>query len=153
MIVSGLVLLLCQPWAANAARMRWAPTLVSYAYFEKDDIQRTNFDFFLTVGMGVGTWEVCPHYLRTDSYSLGAACWSRRMSLECQCCQPLRIDTYHQYISSAVHRLERAVTWHCSTTATATLPGSAPPAVHGGLSTALSATMLRRPCRHIGKSA
>lgn len=30
---------------------------VSYAYFEKDEIQQANFDFFITLGMGVGSQQ------------------------------------------------------------------------------------------------
>ncbi|KAK9842595.1 hypothetical protein WJX81_008112 [Elliptochloris bilobata] len=31
------------------------PVLVSYSYFEKDDIQRANLEFFLAVGMGISS--------------------------------------------------------------------------------------------------
>jgi hypothetical protein len=32
---------------------RAAPVLVSYSYFEKDEVQKANFEFFLAVGMGL----------------------------------------------------------------------------------------------------
>mmetsp|Transcript_9637 Transcript_9637/g.29023 ORF Transcript_9637/g.29023 Transcript_9637/m.29023 type:complete len:449 (-) Transcript_9637:755-2101(-) len=37
------------------------PVLVSYSYFEKDDIQRTNFEFFMAVGMGMDSSFTRPH--------------------------------------------------------------------------------------------
>ena len=40
-----------KPAAAPGAGAAHGPTLVSYSYFEKDDIQRANFEFFLAVGM------------------------------------------------------------------------------------------------------
>ena len=40
-----------KPAAAPGAGAAHGPTLVSYSYFEKDDIQRANFEFFLSVGM------------------------------------------------------------------------------------------------------
>ena len=40
-----------RPTAAPGMGTAPGPTLVSYSYFEKDDIQRANFEFFLAVGM------------------------------------------------------------------------------------------------------
>ena len=36
---------------SNAA----SSVLVSYSYFQKDDIQRRNFEFFMAVGMGISS--------------------------------------------------------------------------------------------------
>lgn len=38
--------------------------LVSYSYFEKDDVQRANAEFFLKVGMGIESSLAAP--LDTD---------------------------------------------------------------------------------------
>ncbi|KAL4421190.1 hypothetical protein ABPG77_010065 [Micractinium sp. CCAP 211/92] len=38
---------------AEAPAVPQGPVLVSYSFFEKDAVQRDNFDFFITIGMGV----------------------------------------------------------------------------------------------------
>jgi hypothetical protein len=42
------------------------PILVSYSYFEKDPIQTANFDFFITLGMGIGNTKLDNAFLSKD---------------------------------------------------------------------------------------
>ncbi|PRW33169.1 hypothetical protein C2E21_7839 [Chlorella sorokiniana] len=42
-----------RPAGLAGAGTEVGPVLVSYSYFEKDSIQRDNFDFFITMGMGL----------------------------------------------------------------------------------------------------
>jgi hypothetical protein len=48
--------------------------LVSYSYFQKDEIQRQNFEFFMDVGMGVSSGFQPPNYTDFVIVINGAVC-------------------------------------------------------------------------------
>ncbi len=48
--------------------------LVSYSYFQKDEIQRKNLEFFIAVGMGVSSGFIPPYYTDFVLVINGAVC-------------------------------------------------------------------------------